>query len=196
MLQIAIFVLVSAGLVYVSRGSLRDFRLHGFYRFFAWEAILALALLNAAVWFRDPFSWHQLVSWTFLVISLIPLVLGVRLLRTVKRAEQERQETGLLGFEKTAELVTVGVYRYIRHPMYSSLLFLVWGVFFKTPSPGLSWSEGSLAGAGWLGVALVLAATGFLAATARIEERENVKFFGPTYEAYMKRTKMFIPFVF
>ncbi len=182
MLQLIIFVIASAGLVYVSRASLRQPRAHGFYRFWAWEAILALVLLNATIWFRDPFSWHQIISWMLLVIALIPLVLGVHLLRQARQAETERPDAALLGFEKTAELVTAGVYRYIRHPMYSSLLFLAWGTFFKAPS--------------WPGVALTLAATGFLVATAKIEERENVRFFGPAYETYMERTKRFVPFIF
>jgi len=33
-------------------------------------------------------------------------------------------------------------------------------------------------------------------ATAKVEERKNIRFFGPVYEAYMKRTRMFIPFLF
>jgi protein-S-isoprenylcysteine O-methyltransferase Ste14 len=39
-------------------------------------------------------------------------------------------------------------------------------------------------------------ATLFLAVTARIEEAEDIRFFGSAYQAYMKQTKMFIPFVF
>ena len=51
----------------------------------------------------------------------------------------EKQDTGridasLYAFEKTSKLVTVGLYRYICHPLYSSLFFLGWGVFFKSPS--------------------------------------------------------------
>jgi len=83
--------------------------------------------------------------------------------------------------EKTSKLVTVGLYRYIRHPMYSSLLFLGWGMYFKSPS--------------WLDLVLVLLCTFFLIATARMEESENIKFFGSEYVDYMKRTRMFIPFV-
>jgi protein-S-isoprenylcysteine O-methyltransferase Ste14 len=85
-------------------------------------------------------------------------------------------------FEKTTTLVTTGVYCYIRHPLYSSLLFLAWGIFFKTPS--------------WLGGLLALTATLCLAATARVEEAENLRFFGDAYRKYMKQTKMFIPFLF
>jgi protein-S-isoprenylcysteine O-methyltransferase Ste14 len=182
MLQVALFLLVSAGLVYVSRAALRRPRSHGFWRFWVWEALAGLVALNAAGWFRDPLAWHQLISWTLLILSVIPLALGLRQLRRARRDEQERPEASLLEFEKTAELVTTGVYRIIRHPMYSSLLLLAWGVFWKAPS--------------WAGAALVTIATGGLLATARVEERENLRFFGPAYAAYMRQTKRFIPFLF
>ncbi len=183
MLKLIIFIIVSAGIVYVSRASLRFPRSHGFYRFFAWESILALILLNLEYWFRNLFSIHQIVSWLLLITSLFLVVHGVYLLRVIGKPDNERSEdVPMIGVEKTTALVTVGAFKYIRHPLYSSLLFLGWGVFFKDPS--------------WLGGALALAATIFLVATAKVEETENIRFFGPAYQTYMKRTKMFIPFLF
>ena len=88
----------------------------------------------------------------------------------------------MLEFERTTTLVTVGAYRYIRHPLYSSLLFLAWGVAFKVPS--------------WLSGLLAVVATLFLVATAKADEAEDIRFFGPAYQEYMKKTKMFIPFLF
>ncbi len=35
----------------------------------------------------------------------------------------------------------------------------------------------------------------FLIATAKVEEKENVLKFGDQYVAYMKKTKMFVPFL-
>ncbi len=35
-----------------------------------------------------------------------------------------------------------------------------------------------------------------LVATARMDERENINFFGGEYVEYMMHSKMFIPFVF
>jgi protein-S-isoprenylcysteine O-methyltransferase Ste14 len=90
-------------------------------------------------------------------------------------------EPSLLAFEKTTQLVTTGIYRYIRHPLYSSLLLLAWGIFFKAPS----FAGGTLA---------ALAAI-FLVYTAKADERECVQFFGEEYLEYMKRTKRFIPFI-
>jgi protein-S-isoprenylcysteine O-methyltransferase Ste14 len=183
MIQIVAFVAGSAGLVVVSRASLRAPRSHGFYRFFAWEFILALVLLNLPVWFVDPLALHQVISWLLLIVCLVPLVLGVRTLRAHGRPVTQRAvEPQLLAFEKTSRLVTTGLYRYIRHPLYSSLLLLTWGTFFKVPAlPG--------------GV-LALAATACLVATARADERECLRFFGPDYRDYMRRTKRFVPFLF
>ncbi len=177
------FVVLSAVFVYISRASLFKPRSHGFYRFFAWEAILALFLLNVEAWFRDPFSWNQLIAWFLLIVCLIPLIFGVRSL--VARGKPVRQREGhpeLLAFEKTSALVTDGIYRYIRHPLYSSLLFLTWGAFFKLPS--------------WWGLALAVIASGFLFATARADEAECARFFGEEYRAYMLRSKRFVPFLF
>jgi len=182
MLKLSIFAIVSAGLIYVSRASLAVPRSHGFYRFFAWESLLVLILLNIGYWFHDPFSIHQIVSWVLLIASIFPALCGFYLLRTIGKPDDRREDAPMIEFEKTTTLVTVGIYKYIRHPLYASLLGLTWGVFFKDPS--------------WLSGILALAATTFLVATAKMEEAENIRFFGPPYQAYMKQSKMFIPFLF
>ncbi len=180
-LKTVVFLVATLGWAYLSRASLVVPRSHGFYRFFAAEAILVLALLQLDGWFREPFSWHQIISWNLLMIALFLVILAVRLLRQMGKPDSNRDEVPLIGFEKTTALVTTGVYGYIRHPMYSSLLFLAWGIFFKAPA--------------WAGGLLALAATLFLVATTRVEEAENLRFFGPAYQEYVKRTKMFIPFL-
>jgi protein-S-isoprenylcysteine O-methyltransferase Ste14 len=178
-----LFVVASAGIVYISRASLRSPRSHGFYRFFAWEAMLALILLNVEYWFWNPFSLQQILSWIFLIASAFLVVHAVHLLRHIgKPTTQRSDDEASIGFEKTTQLVVAGAYKYIRHPMYSSLLFLTWGVLFKD----LSWLSGILA----------LAATVFLVATAKAEEGENIRFFGTSYQTYIKQTKMFIPLLF
>jgi protein-S-isoprenylcysteine O-methyltransferase Ste14 len=181
-IQVIVFIIASAVLAWVSRSSLRDLRSHGFYRFFAWEAILALILLNLEKWFDKPLSIHQIVSWLLLIGSLFLVIEGMKLLRRVGKPDNVRKDPSLLSFEKTTELVTKGTFRYIRHPLYSSLLFLAWGAFFKNPS--------------WFGLALSVTATFFLTMTAKMEEVENIRFFGVAYQSYMRQSKMFIPFLF
>lgn len=180
-LMLALFVLGSAALAFVSRRSLLRPRAHGFYRFFAWDALWGMFLRNAAGWFRDPLRWNQVVSWALLAVSLALVIAGIRLLRRGGQAVQ-RGDPALLGMERTSRLVTGGLYRHIRHPLYSSLLFLAWGMFFKSPS----WPDGGLA----LLVSLLLAAT------ARVEEGENLRYFGTEYAAYMRASKRFIPFLY
>jgi protein-S-isoprenylcysteine O-methyltransferase Ste14 len=179
--EVITFGVITLTLVYISRGSLRSVNRHGYYRFFAWELIAALMILNLDIWFVAPLSWHQLVSWVLLVFSLILVIEGVRLLRLIGKPDAKRVDEGLLGVEKTTQLVTVGLYKYIRHPMYSSLLFLTWGAFFKSPS--------------WIGSILALGASLFMVLTAKVEERENRQYFGTEYQAYRQHTKMFIPYV-
>lgn len=180
--KIILFVLATIGIIWVSRSSLRDLRHHGFYRFFSWEIILALFLLNVGFWFLDPFSLRQIISWSFLTISLVLIFQGVRLFRQKGNIDQDRKDPALVGVEKTTELVTTGVYHYIRHPFYSSLLFLGWGILLKNVT--------------WLASILAVSNTAFLILTAKIEEGENTQYFGDKYKDYMKQTKMFVPFIF
>ncbi len=180
--RLTIFILGTAALLYLSRPYLLHPRAHGFWRFWAWEGLLLLFLLNLPVWFAGPLAWHQLISWCLLLASGFLVLHGVWLLKQIGAQDAARAGEPLYEFEKTTRLVTVGAYRFIRHPLYSSLLFLGWGIFFKAP--------------GWLGALLALLVTLFLVATARVEEAENLAFFGPEYQAYCARTRMFIPFIF
>jgi protein-S-isoprenylcysteine O-methyltransferase Ste14 len=163
--------------------SLRDPRSHGFYRFFAFELLSALILLNVPVWFRDPLAARQIASWFLGAASIGLAIEGFRLLRLIGRPTPTATRSTNLPFENTTTLVTVGAYRFIRHPLYASLLALVWCAYLKNP---LAIS----------GVALALGASGFLIATSMAEERENVTRFGAAYVSYIKRTRRFVPFLF
>jgi protein-S-isoprenylcysteine O-methyltransferase Ste14 len=182
MLRWVFLVSGSVPIVWLSRGSLRRRDAHGRYRFFAFEAILGLIVLNAPVWFSDPFSPRQLLSWALLLVSLLLAMHGFYLLRKVGKPDRSIEDRTRLGIEKTTRLVRTGAYRFIRHPLYASLLALAWGAFLKAPP--------------WLGIPLAAVATGALYLTARVEERENLRNFGAEYEAYIHKTRMFIPFVF
>jgi len=174
MILAALFLLGSAGIVWISWGPLHRPGSHGFYRFFAWEIILGLVLINLKGWFANPFAWYQIISWVLLVSSLVPLVWGVLLLRGAGRPTD--------ALEATTQLVSTGVFHFIRHPLYSSLLLLAWGLFFKSPSV--------------LDGCLAVVATAFLYATARADEAECLVKFGEPYVAYMRRTRRFLPFLF
>lgn len=145
-----------------------------FSRFVAFESVLGLLFLNAEVWFYDPFSPRQIVSWGLLFGSLILVVYGFYMLRVAGAPEGD--------VENTTQLVTSGIYRYIRHPLYGSLILFGAGAFLKSPS---FWGTGAL---------ILLCISAFI--TAKTEEKNNLDQFGEEYQAYMGKTKMFIPFLF
>jgi protein-S-isoprenylcysteine O-methyltransferase Ste14 len=173
-LELVLFFVLSIPLLTYSWPSLRKRRAHGFYRFFAWEAILGLIIVNLHYWFADPFSPLHLLAWALLAASITLALHSFWLLRQVGKPQGE--------FENTTRLVTIGAYRYIRHPLYASLLCLAAGAWLKQVT--------------LLTLALFAIAVIFLYATARVEERENLTRFGQEYADYMHQTKMFIPFVF
>ena len=177
-----VFLIASAGIVYISRRSLITWRSHGFFRFFAFEAILALILLNAGVWFRHPFSVRQIASWSLLLASLLLAIHAFIVLSRTGKPDRGIHDSKRLGMEKTTRLVTTGAYRHIRHPLYSSLLLFACGAFLKQPS--------------LLAALLAGITTIALYATARVEERENVDNFGADYAEYMQHTRIFIPLIF
>ena len=83
--------------------------------------------------------------------------------------------------EETTQLISSGLYRFIRHPLYMSLILGGFGVMMKDPQ----WPQ------------VILSLVNFLALylTARVEEGEMILKFGQEYSDYMKKTKMFIPFI-
>jgi len=181
MIELSLFAFFSAGLVALSWRFLRLRHTHGFYRFFAFECLLALTMLNAERWFRDPFSLPQMASWLLLLGSIALAAHGFHLLVKVGKPARICGREEELDIEATTTLVTVGAYRYIRHPLYASLLCGAWGAFLKHVTV--------------LSFLLAVAVSAFLTVTAKVEELENLRKFGDSYAAYMKKTKMFLPFV-
>jgi len=173
MVRLTILILLSIGLVIWSWKSLWNRQVHGFYRFFTFESLLALILVNAKSWFTDPFSVVQIISWILLLGSIAMAIQGFYLLHKIGRPTQ--------GIEDTTILVRTGVYKYIRHPLYSSLILLGWGAFLKEISI--------------LSTVLAVLATILSVAMAMVEEKENLKRFGKEYVSYMKSTKRFLPFL-
>lgn len=182
MIPLLIFAVGTLVIAWLSRKALRHPGRHGFYRFFVWEAILALFLLNQEPWGQKPFSLHQLASVVLMLLSIFLVLRGLGALRRQGAASQVREAGDLYEFEKTTQLVTTGIFAHIRHPMYASLLALAWGAYFQAPS--------------WPGVALAIFASFFLLLTARADEMECLAYFGEPYRDYMARTRRFIPRVF
>jgi len=153
--------------------SIKYKRYHGIARFFAFESVYILVLLNIRIWFVNPFSPFQITSWILLILSIYVVATGYLLLKKKGKPDSN--------FENTSLLVKSGIYGYIRHPLYLSIFLLGTGVMLKNPAP----------------FQLILGVINLIAVyiTARIEEREMIAKFGDDYKAYMRETKMFIPFI-
>ena len=175
-MSILIFFLGTLVFAYFTRRyAVLNPRRQGPYRFVVFEGILALVLMNEDAWFNAPGSPVQIVSWIVFALSIYLAIAGFTLLRNRGRPQGH--------FEYTTTLVTDGVYRYIRHPMYASLFLLATGVALKQPTY-------------WPAIVVCAIVAAAVYGTAKAEEQDTREAFGPAYVAYMKTSKMFVPFVF
>ncbi|TAL71080.1 MAG: isoprenylcysteine carboxylmethyltransferase family protein [Bacteroidetes bacterium] len=176
------FLIFSIPIVIISWRTIFNINTHGFYRFFAWESILWLAINNYRFWFDNPFGLKQIISWIFLFYSAGLIFLGIFHLIKFGKPNKSRDEKQLFNMEKTTKLVDNGIFKFIRHPIYGSLIFLTWGICFKNLDLVL--------------LVISMLSTVLLFITARFDEKECVAYFGEKYINYMSRSKMFIPFIF
>ncbi len=155
----------------------RGYRL--FFNIFAITSFLPVLVLVALL--PDRLIYSIPMPWSL-------LTLGVQGLALVGLAYGVSQ-TGMmnfLGLEQLLDpqsavrqrpLVTDGLYRYVRHPLYFFGLLLIWLV------PRMSWN--------WL--AFSIGATLYLTIGTIFEERKLRQEFGEAYEEYRRRTPMLIP---
>ena len=120
-------------------------------------------VINLRVWFDDPLAPHQIVSWVLLLLAVLLAGVGFLQLHQFGRPEGS--------FENTTKLVETGLYRFIRHPLYISLILGTWGIALKKLDS--------------LSVITVLAATICYFFTAKVEEEEMIEKFGEEYKDYM-----------
>jgi protein-S-isoprenylcysteine O-methyltransferase Ste14 len=182
MSKLIVFGILSLFVIIASLRSLTNMKNHGFYRFFSWECIAWLIASNYPFWFVHPFCFNQIISWVLLSISAYLAITGMLLIKNTGKPNSVRDDKNLFGFEKTTELIDIGVYKYIRHPLYASLIFITWAIYLKNPASYL--------------FLIALVSTNFLYVTSKMDEKECIGYFGEKYVNYINRTRMFIPFVF
>lgn len=154
-------------------------------------------------------TWKEMVL-RLIVVALVLIVLAVPPVRQTFRALQayqaQRVVLGVAGVvlciagvglavlgrfylgrnwglpasrKENPELVNNGPYRYVRHPIYGGIMLAMLGTALG-------------AGAFWV-VPLVLF-SGYFVYSARREESIMIAQFPEQYPAYMRRTRMFLPF--
>jgi protein-S-isoprenylcysteine O-methyltransferase Ste14 len=146
-------------------------------------AITSLGFFLAFVWVATPvlrFADHPLLPVPFFA-GIGFFGVGLWLLYR-SHADLGKNWSITLEVRETQELVSHGIYRRVRHPMYLALLMYAIGQALVLPN----W----LAGPAYL-VAIVL----LVALRVGPEERMMRDEFGQEYEDYIARTKRLIPYV-
>lgn len=124
--------------------------------------------------YRFP-SPYNLLALTLQAMAVVVLLLGLRqtgvwrflgLRQLVRRGPEEAQE-----------LVVTGLYRWVRHPLYSAGLLFIWLTPVMTSSL----------------MALNLGLTLYIYVGSLLEERRLRTEFGPAYERYLRRVPRLIP---
>jgi protein-S-isoprenylcysteine O-methyltransferase Ste14 len=86
-----------------------------------------------------------------------------------------------MSIKEEPELVDTGPYAHIRHPIYTGILIALIG--------------SALVGGWWWGVMFVVFGAYFIY-SARTEEKRLSQLMPTQYPAYMRRTKMLVPYIF
>lgn len=178
-------ILASHGFKHLVRqaaGSAAYFQLYRFsYNLFAVASLFPIVAMLAQ--FPDRLLYAIPAPWVYLTsiiqgLAVFALIAGV-------------MQTGLLEFaglaqlspsygdSKPAELVTGGVYAYVRHPLYTASLIFIWFSPEMTVNRLALWSIFSI----------------YTIIGALFEERKLLKDFGSVYAEYKAKTPMLIPFI-
>ncbi len=140
--------------------------------FFAWVILMPLDAVR--------FHWSQMPLW-LQGVGAIALVVSFILMSLVFRENSYLSATVRIQEERGQTVISTGPYRYVRHPMYASGLFM----FLGTP----------LLLGSWYGLLLVVLFLPALLVRTVLEER-TLRQELPGYDAYMAQVKYrFIPYV-
>ncbi len=114
------------------------------------------------------------------IVSIISLVLGAVIVLLALVAFRQRITPNPIPLD-ASELRTGGIYRFIRHPMYTSVIFVFIGITLYLRA--------------YYSFILNVGAVIFLLTKISFEEKQLLEKF-PEYKAYRSRTKKLIPFIY
>jgi protein-S-isoprenylcysteine O-methyltransferase Ste14 len=143
--------------------------------------VVGLSMLTPLVYIFSSlfdFANYDLPNWTGWLGAVI-FAAGIWMLWR-SHADLGRSWTPTLGFRDDHRLVTDGVFKYIRHPMYAA--HLLWGI--ATPLMLHNW----IAGFAFLALTSIQCLTRIGA-----EEQMMLEQYGEQYERYMDRTGRILP---
>ncbi len=171
--KLTVFLIIAILVFIKFRPALRSVTTHGFYVFFAFEFLLALLFVNMGFWAVHVVSLYQIISWIFLAVSSFIAISGFYGLRKYGKPDDD--------WENTTVLIDRGIFRYMRHPLYSSLILLVIGILLKRIT--------------FVPLVIGCICIFFLITASLVEERESLKKFGDAYTTYKRTTMRYVPFI-
>lgn len=121
---------------------------------------------------EDNIFLPSLHRWGLIDISLVVVGSAIFLIAFI---------SWMLNLKRSGDLITTGIYRFLRHPQYLGIILLSLGLTIRSLRPI------SL-------IAWVTLLTGYLI-LASLEERSLLKVYGRRYEDYSKRAVFLIPFL-
>jgi len=136
--------------------------------------LLPVILIDKEI-YSIPMPW-TLITFAGQILAVIILILGLK-------------QTGISSFAgfrqlftpervNPPKLVTNGLYRFVRHPLYTAGLLFIWLI------PVMTWNL----------LALNIGLTIYIVVGAHFEERKLHREYGQAYQIYKLKTPMLVPF--
>ncbi len=156
-----------------------------------WRGFPGKAAFDPPLWLHAPMVAVQVAGWLLLFVALVQYDLGrfggLTQARVIVHRGRGRHGRAGMAAERPAPppdipharlepLVTRGIHRHVRHPLYCALFMVFWGRAFD---------EAALMTAVW--------ATLYLAIGTRFEERKLLEIYGEDYARYRAAVPGFVP---
>ena len=151
------------------------------YNFIAIIGLLGILFYNAIISSHVllPPNWLPIVKF----IGLTLAIWGVLVLRLAFKRYSLNEFLGITQARNEAitdeKLQTGGILQYVRHPIYSGTLLLIWGFWLFSPTLAHLISMVCISVYVWIGM--------------RLEEAKLIATFGDTYHQYKKNVPALIP---
>lgn len=137
-------------------------------------AILGLLILL-------PISLSPFVPSAQILLGGIVVLVGFYFLFQAFRVFNIREFLGLES-EKPSELVIRGMYRYVRHPLYFGTMIMIAGIYLLFPTSNM--------------LIVLMTSYVYIFIGSKLEERKLRELYGESYQAYAKKVKSLIPYVY
>lgn len=147
--------------------------------------ITVVVVLSVVVYLVSPESmaWSSLDLPFWLRALSIPLSIIAIVLMAWVQQSLSKNFSGQLVIRDDHSLITTGPYRWVRHPMYTTVTLLFIAVFLMT--------------ANWfIGIGGLVMVLGVIIARTPREEAMLLETFGDDYANYMNSTPRYIPYLF